>query len=374
VRNLSVGRSVRPPSPDSADDMTPRFTPVLVGSIGSVTAVGLTAVTTAAAVRAGIAGFNALPFLVDGRGDQMIVAAVPGLPPPGVDVQRFLDLALPAAHEALSVMRNLAPRPAMPLCLALPGRRPGILDGLAIAFSERLSEALAEHCRFTSVTIMPTGHAGGLAAMDACARRMREDGADFGLVGGVDSYISAETLEWLESEERLHTAANPWGFIPGEAAGFCLLTTAAGSAKLGKVPLLSVEHVALAIERNVMRADGVCTGQGLTAAIQGALKALPEEAKADDIICDLNAEPYRADEYGFTIPRISDRCRDAVGFQNPADCWGDVGAASGPLFVALGAAAAQKAYASGPYTLVWNSSDSGERAAALLAMPGATAG
>jgi 3-oxoacyl-[acyl-carrier-protein] synthase-1 len=354
--------------------MTPSFTPVLVASVGGVTAVGLTAAATAAAVRAGIAGFRAMPCLIDSRGDEMIVAAVPGLPPAGVDVQRLLDLALPAAQEALAVAKNVVPRPVMPLCLGLPGNRPGMPDGLAGAFAERLTRALEGQCEFTSATIVPRGHAAGLAAMYACARRMRDDGADFGLVGGVDSYISAETLEWLESEEQLHTAANPWGFIPGEASGFCLFATAAGLAKSGKAPLLSLQNVSLATESHVIKSSAVCTGQGLTAAIRGALKALPEGAKADDIICDLNAEPYRADEYGFTIPRISERCRDAVAFQNPADCWGDIGAASGPLFVALAAAAVQKSYASGLYTLVWTSSEGGERAAALLAATGATAG
>ena len=209
--------------------------------------------------------------------------------------------------------------------------------------------------------------------MSACVHRMRGDGSDFGLVGGIDSYISGEALEWLESEEQLHTAANPWGFIPGEAAGFCLLATPAGLARLGTTPLLSLQRVALATESHVIKSDAVCTGLGLTAAILGVLEGLPEGSKADDIICDLNGEPYRADEYGFAIPRIAERCRDAVAFQNPADCWGDIGAASAPLFVALAAAAAQKT-ASGSYTLVWNSSESGERAAALLAAPGTAIG
>jgi 3-oxoacyl-[acyl-carrier-protein] synthase-1 len=43
-----------------------------------------------------------------------------------------------------------------------------------------------------------------------------------------------------------------------------------------------------------------------------------------------------------------------------------VGAASGPLFVALAAAAAERGYARGPHHLVFASSESGERAAVLL--------
>jgi 3-oxoacyl-[acyl-carrier-protein] synthase-1 len=86
------------------------------------------------------------------------------------------------------------------------------------------------------------------------------------------------------------------------------------------------------------------------------------------MICDQNGEPYRADEFGFALVRLSERFSGGSDFLAPADCWGDVGAASGPLFVALAAAAAERGYARGPYYLAWASSESGERVAALLGL------
>jgi 3-oxoacyl-[acyl-carrier-protein] synthase-1 len=80
----------------------------------------------------------------------------------------------------------------------------------------------------------------------------------------------------------------------------------------------------------------------------------------------MNGEPYRADEYGFTVARTSERFVDAADFLAPADCWGDVGAASGPLYLGLAAAAGRRRYSQGPYWLAWTSSESGERCAALL--------
>jgi 3-oxoacyl-[acyl-carrier-protein] synthase-1 len=80
----------------------------------------------------------------------------------------------------------------------------------------------------------------------------------------------------------------------------------------------------------------------------------------------MNGEPYRADEYGFTVTRTRERFEAASEFVAPADCWGDVGAASGPLLAVLAVVAHAKRYARGGASLLWASSDSGERAAALL--------
>jgi len=84
------------------------------------------------------------------------------------------------------------------------------------------------------------------------------------------------------------------------------------------------------------------------------------------VLCDQNGEAYRADEYGFSLTRTHRFFVDGSDFTAPADCWGDVGAASGPLFLMLAAAAAQKGYARGRWTLAWTSAEGGERSAALV--------
>jgi 3-oxoacyl-[acyl-carrier-protein] synthase-1 len=80
----------------------------------------------------------------------------------------------------------------------------------------------------------------------------------------------------------------------------------------------------------------------------------------------MNGEPYRADEYGFACLRANEWFASSSEFVSPADCWGDVSAATGPLCVSLSVIAARKTYSNGPLTLVWASSESGERAGALL--------
>jgi 3-oxoacyl-[acyl-carrier-protein] synthase-1 len=125
--------------------------------------------------------------------------------------------------------------------------------------------------------------------------------------------------------------------------------------------------VASGHEANVLGTETVCTGDGLTAAFRGVLDGQPRVGHAYN---DLNGETYRAEEYGFTICRTAASFENADRFTAPADCWGDVGAASGLLAVTLPIAAWARGYAEGPVQLAWSSSATSPlRAAALLRQP-----
>jgi 3-oxoacyl-[acyl-carrier-protein] synthase-1 len=121
-----------------------------------------------------------------------------------------------------------------------------------------------------------------------------------------------------------------------------------------------------AIEPNRIKSDTICVGQGLSQVFAKTLAALGDDTPVDNMICDMNGEPYRANEYGFAVLRSPGRFADESDPHTPADCWGDVGAASGPLFAVLAAYAAHKRYDTGPVTFLWASSESGLRAGALV--------
>jgi 3-oxoacyl-[acyl-carrier-protein] synthase-1 len=187
--------------------------------------------------------------------------------------------------------------------------------------------------------------------------------AEFALAGGADSYLEPETLEWLESNDQVHSAGranNAWGFVPGEAAGFVLLASADAAARYRLSAALEVLTAATAKESKLIKTDAVCTGEGLTALFR-ALAGVPPVVRADHLYCDMNGEPYRADEFGFATTRAGRLFRDSSAFTAPADCWGDVGAASGPLFLVLADAATRKGYAPGAVLAAFTSSESGER-------------
>ena len=161
---------------------------------------------------------------------------------------------------------------------------------------------------------------------------------------------------------------NAWGFIPGEGAGAVLLVTENALDRLRHEPLGQVLSVGRGFEQNRIKTQTVCIGEGLTTAFRDALTALPQDARVTDVYCDMNGEPYRADEFGFAALRTKEFFESASDFIAPADCWGDVAAASASLSLVLATLAAQKSYANGSFAFLWGSSETGERGAALLAL------
>jgi 3-oxoacyl-[acyl-carrier-protein] synthase-1 len=305
--------------------------------------------------------------MIDKAGEKMIVARVPAISAELGLADRLSVLALSAANEALAPLlsRSSGAVPGMPVVVGLPAPR---VAGQA-DLNQQFTDGLRREDYFHTIQLATfiSGHSAGLMALGAGCTEIQTGKADLCLIGGVDSYLEPETLEWLDETEQLHSEANTWGFVPGEAAGFCLLASQRAAQKYGLEPLGWVLGVATAMERNLIRTDTVCIGQGLSQAVKQVLPALPApDGKIHHTICDMNGERYRADELAFTICRTSERFVEASDFLSPADCWGDVGAASGPLFLNLAVAASLKGYSKGSYTLLWTSSDTGERSAAVV--------
>jgi 3-oxoacyl-[acyl-carrier-protein] synthase-1 len=159
---------------------------------------------------------------------------------------------------------------------------------------------------------------------------------------------------------------NAWGFIPGEAAGAILIASESCTQKLALDPFGEILSVGLGRETKLIKTDDVCIGQGLSSAFLSALSALPPGLQVHNIFCDLNGETYRADEYGFTALRGKEWFSDASDFIAPADCWGDIGAASALLHMAQSIICHRKRYGKGSLSMTWASSESGQRGAAVI--------
>jgi 3-oxoacyl-[acyl-carrier-protein] synthase-1 len=213
------------------------------------------------------------------------------------------------------------------------------------------------------------GHCAGLMAVEQAWLRIARGEVDLCLVGGCDTYLPAETLEWLDLREQLKSRIHRWGFVPGEAAGFCLLASPEAAEQLQLTVRGRVLSAHTTREEQPAGASTVCLGLGLTRAIAQVLHALPADTLVDEVFCDQNGERSRADEYGFTLARLASHFRCPADFQTPADCWGDIGVASGPLLLCLAAMAGWRGYGPGPFSLLWTSSESGERSAVLLEVP-----
>ena len=336
----------------------------IVGA-GAQTPVGRSAPATAAAVRCHLSAYAEHPFMFDGRGEPMIVARAQWLDETFPLVDRIVTLAVDAAQEALRPLgaRAFTLLRQMRVHLALADetvpnaeQRREILD--------RVGAGAGLTAADPAVAPVVDGHAGGLLALENAVRQLRQGEAPLCLVGGADSWLSPELLDTLDRAGHLRSPEHRWGFTPGEGAGFCLLTTGASARRLGLPPLAELVSVATARENKLKGTRTICLGEGLTAAFR---RVLDPRLRVTHSYCDFNGETYRADEYGFAICRTSECFENASSFTAAADCWGDVGAASGPLALALPIVAWSRGYARGSINLVWSSSaGSPLRAAALL--------
>lgn len=337
---------------------------IAIVGVGVRCAVGLAGPATAAAVRAGVSGIQQHPWILDKLGEPVVAAYDTQIDADLQGPDRFARLAQWALEEALAPLagggEQLLSIDAM---LGLPEPRPGLPAGIEPA----LRDVVAGTAGGERVAFLPRGNAAGLLAMQAGAEQLRLGRCRACVVGGVDSYLSAETLEWMDEEGILKSSANRNGFPPGEAAGFCLMMKAATAHELALPVLGWLEGSGFAQEQSPIRTQTICVGRGLSQAIGSALAPHRLAGELiDSAICDLNGEPYRSEEFALTVLRIQTAFVDATRFVTPADCWGDIGAASGPLFANLAIAAGQRGYAMGPRTLLWASSIGGSRAAIVV--------
>jgi len=351
---------------DHSSNVSSNNTMCIVG-LGACTSVGLNAAATAAAVRAGISGFEEHPFMINQEGDPYMLAMVPSIDPALTGAERYIALSTSALHEALAPLQQLAQKKnEVKMIVALPEVRPGLPDDLGEKLAAHITTQSNEHYSIEDVRIAFNGHAAGLMAIESARKHLAKGECEFYLAGGIDSYIDPDTLDWVEENEQLHVPSNAWGFIPGEAACFCLICSVDIANKYRLPVKAQLVAISTAHEKNKIKTETVCIGEGLTEAVKGVVSGLPENTKIDYTICDQNGEAYRADEFGFMLARLSKYFADPSDYMAPADCWGDVGAASGPLFVNLITSAFEKRYAKGSYTLLWTSSEGGERTAVLF--------
>jgi 3-oxoacyl-[acyl-carrier-protein] synthase-1 len=174
-------------------------------------------------------------------------------------------------------------------------------------------------------------------------------------------------MEWLDANRQLVGLVSRSGFVPGEGSGFLLLMNDRLRLRLGLSSLALVISAEIGRETKLIKTPDICLGEGLTATVrQAASKVHSRGESINSIICDINTERYRGEEWGFVCLRMPLFFDDPTGYLSPADCWGDVGAASGPLFAMLACEAASRGVATGPRTMIWASSEGGLRGAALL--------
>jgi len=341
-------------------------TVVIVG-VGANTALGDSVEASMASVRAGIAAMQEHPYMIDHHGDPMLLSAAPYVDSELPAIDRMIEMGKTAAMQAIQPVINSNPKVPLEFILGLPELRPGLAENFEKEVEESIAKFIDLDYPVQATQALSGGHASGIMAMEVAYHMIQNDPKILCLVGGIDSYIQSDTLEWLDATEQLHSPNTIWGFCPGEAAGFTLLCSQQFADYFGLEYQAELLAIASASEENLIKTDTVCVGKGLSKAFKGVFKILDStDEKISNTICDMNGEPYRADEYGFSVARTTHYFEDSADFMTPADCWGDIGAASGPMYAALNRLTISKNIKCPNNTLIWASSECGHRAAAIL--------
>lgn len=327
---------------------------------GLVCSVGLNAEAACAAMRAGIAGFDELPYR-DNSGEPIIGAMVPGLDPELSRMDRLVEMLAMALTDTLSNAPDL-PLETVPLivCLAEPDRPGGgapyaadmiaaVEERLDLSFHPTLSGAIAQ------------GHVSGFVALDHARTLIENQDVDQCLICGVDSYINASALNWLDRHWRLKTEENSDGVIPGEASAAILVMyeTAKSASR--------VRGIGFATEPAHILSDEPLLGLGLATSARNALAAAELDiADTSFRLSDVTGEHYGFKEQALAIARLMRTDAGEFPIWHLADCIGDTSAAAGLCQLAMTHQAFAKGFAPGPRAIGFTSSDLGARSAVVV--------
>jgi 3-oxoacyl-[acyl-carrier-protein] synthase-1 len=338
---------------------------VVITGLGMVTSIGYRAAVATTSARAGLQRFVELEGAFDRTGEAVVGAPVALL---GKHPTPLIEMMTLAAAEAFGAAYPAADQPPRSLWVSVSVGAPVGAAGPPLGRYpiERLQAALG-HVPLDPSSEVRTGcHTAVFEALAEGLRRLRGGDAAACVIGGVDSLIRGGRLSPLDARNRLKTADCPHGLVPGEAAAFLVLEREPDARRRPAPAWARLGDVGLGHEANPLGSEQPCLGQGLSEAIRQATRAHGEQPRPLlGILCDLNGEPYRANEWGLARSRALRWARE-VKVWHPADCWGDVGAATGAVLLAFGAAALRQGFAPSPELLVWAGAEGGQRAAVVL--------
>jgi 3-oxoacyl-[acyl-carrier-protein] synthase-1 len=324
-------------------------------AFGATTGVGGTAAVSMAAARAGLTRTERVSY---GPEDEDWSHAVRVSTLDADVASERADALLASALEQIApVVERTAGEGVLRLHAWSAGSAPAVR---LIARRLRLRES--------QVTVGEAHGSAGLCSLEAAWAELRAQRVDVAIVVGVGVHSDVESLARGRLERRVLGGSSSFGTVPGEAAVALVLASDEGRRRLATPSLARLLAVARADEATPFGGPTPCTGDALVRAVRAVLAALPEGERAARVLCDLNNERERTDEWGFALPRLGERLAAPGTFVTPVSAFGDVGEPSGLLLVALASGLCSHPEPTPEHCLIWTSSRERTRAAALLAV------
>ncbi len=271
---------------------------------------------------------------------------------------RMLKLAKIALEQAAEEAKIDS---SVPVLIGLPERRKdGVFPALE-PFLKDLALISRINIQMDKSRVFPSGRASGLEALKV-AEELLNAGVPQAMVLAVDSYMDFKLLAELAGDKRLLFEGSFEGMVPAEGAA-AIVVEAGGS------DVVEVGVPAIANEVAHYHTDDVCTGDALTEVIACATD--DRVSPISQVYCCFNGESIFAKEWGYSLIRNSEAFSGGMILNHPAECYGEIGAATGITLVVMAymQLARKKDLTS---ALVWAASDGEKRGAVLLQCGSAT--
>ncbi len=332
-------------------------------STGIISSIGGNTKMTLAAVKAGVSRSQDSPFF--GKNSTPIKMslipdeALPSLNeellkrPLSYSIRRMLRMAGAALIETLPDDLDCPP---VALFLAARESLPNCTTNVSGEFIEHLIAQTGANIDKAASRVISYGRAAGLYTIDLAFRYLETTDNKYVLVGGVDTFLDLKLLGYLDQEDRVMTEGVMDGFIPGEGASFLLLTSGTGGVEReNSKPAPRVYAPGFSEEKGHRYSDEPYLGEGLSNAFSSALK--DKQLIVQSVYSSLNGENIGSKELGVALTRNSKSIEDGYNIEHPADCLGDMGAATGSVLITLAAYYGKKT------NLICCSSEKSQRAA-----------
>lgn len=369
---------------------------VAITGVGMVASLGYDVITNCAAARAGIsraAELRVLNFAGDEVwGNEPVVGYTTGQLAEGfVGTGKLMQLARPALHD-LGERARLQPEEASHTGLFVnfsdryferakardeyESRGGSIPSTHDVAFQEEQAERVAlvqrlAKWRGLSEVHQKTYHGGHTGIVDALHDAV--EGIASGVmqrcvVGGIESCVDPAVLTASVACGVLKTAANPDGFMPGEAAAFILIESTRSAQGRDVMPCGIVDGLVKSQEAYHRLDQDSPLGQALARAIVRSLGTSRAGGDAVGFVMgDLNGDSFRAKEWGNALVRLSGQWNlGNLPLWLPALSFGEIGASTGAVAICMGVRALQRGYAPADRALGWLVGDDGSRGAFCL--------
>ena len=310
-----------------------------IAATGMITSVGMNSEMNAASISAGISAYQTSDYF-NKKNKPMTAAFVPDDALPVLH-EDLLDLGLKGDEKRLIRLSGAAlaeVQPILPknvpvaLFLASPENipaRPSSITSKLIQYIQMQSGLAFD---LDSSQMLACGRSGVIEAIDLAFKYLSATEATCVLVGGVDTYSNTGLISKLDVENRILANNISDGFALGEGAGFLLLAKSPHSSFLP----VSISYPGIAEEEGHLYSDKPYKGDGLSNAVSSAIN-YSGSSKINNIFSSMNGESFFVKELGVSSLRNSGSFEEEYQTNHPADCYGDLGAATGAILIGLSA-------------------------------------